>query len=66
MRLVVALVMATSSRREVQSHPKVTRRHSREAPLGSQAVKASIWELARRAARCVAHMESQTARAPMH
>ena len=44
----------------------LTRRHSREAPLGSQAVKASIAEVARRAARCVARMESQTARAPMH
>ena len=45
------------------------RRHSREAPLGSQAVKPSIWELARRAARrgaCVARMAHQAARAPMH
>ena len=47
----------------------LTRRHSREAPLGSQAVKPSIWELARRAARrgaCVARMAHQAARAPMH
>ena len=36
----------------------LTRRHSREAPLGSQAVKPSIAELALRG--------SQAARAPMH
>ena len=43
----------------------------REATLGSQAVKSSIAELARRAARRgalrgVARMESQAARAYMH
>ena len=44
----------------------LTRRHSREAPLGSQAVKPSIAELARRAARRGALRGSQAARAPMH
>ena len=34
--------------------------------VADEAVKASIAEVARRAARCVARMESQTARAPMH
>ena len=38
----------------------------RAHPCPNQAVKASIWELARGAARCVARMESQTARTPMH
>ena len=46
----------------------LTRRHSREAPLGSQVVKPSIAELARRgAARRVAFQPGRPrARAPMH
>ncbi len=38
----------------------------REAPLGSQVVKPSIAEVARRAARRGALRGSQAARAPMH